>query len=135
MVQSAIQVQGITTWGITLLSINSAEPAGRQQVARECQKKWSKYCLDGTDLNASGVKAIIAVGVILIVAAITGLMVWLDVRRRSGKVWPSSCFLHRGSCMELMHRLAAGLGCSGCGGQSWCMLSYSTGLPSSSSMH
>lgn len=89
--QSALQVQGISQWGVTLLSINSAEPAGRENVPHICQKTWSKYCLDGTGLNASGVKAILAVGIILIVAAITGVLVWLDVRRRSGKVRGCLC--------------------------------------------
>ena len=86
-------MQGISTWGITLLSANAAEPAGRENVPHVCTKTWASYCLDGTDLSASGVKAIIAVGVIIVVAAITGLCVWLDVRRRSGKV-TARCDLH-----------------------------------------
>ena len=87
-VQSALQAQGYN-WGLSLESANAALPSGRRNVPHQCRKQWSSFCLDGTGLNASGVKAIIAVGVILVVAAITALMVWLDIRRRSGAVRPT----------------------------------------------
>ena len=109
--QSALQAQG-QNWGLTLESATAALPQGRQNVAHVCKKTYGSWCLDGTDLNASGVKAIIAVGVIIIVLAITALLVWVDLRRRTGQVLgPSRASL---SAMELcpssscMHGFRAG---------------------------
>lgn len=91
-------------------------------MAHVCKKTYSGWCLDGTDLNASGVKAIIAVGVIIIVLAVTALLVWVDLRRRSGQVqgprpvplfamgpWPSSGCMHDfRTCMHAgLHGTAA----------------------------
>lgn len=84
--QAALQAQGESSWGVTLLSAEAAQPSGRLKANEVCRQKWAGLCLDGSGLSSAGVKGIIAAGVIVIVGAVTGLCVWWDVRRRSGRM-------------------------------------------------
>ncbi|KAK9806259.1 hypothetical protein WJX72_007523 [[Myrmecia] bisecta] len=81
---TALQKQGESQWSISLLSTEAGTPSSNV-FPYICKSSLGKICLDGSGLSASGAKAIIAVGCILVVGV--AALVWLlfDIRNRSGK--------------------------------------------------
>ena len=86
--QQALQAYGQPSWSLSLLSINAVDPSQPLAVELVCATKFGSICLDGSGLSEGAVKAIIAVGVIVIVFAVSSACVLVDILRRSGRVGP-----------------------------------------------
>lgn len=84
----ALQLYGQSGWNVQLLSYGNVDPRQPLPVELACKSKFDTFCLDGSGLSAGGVKGIIAAGCIVVVLAPALLCVFLDIRRKSGRVHP-----------------------------------------------
>lgn len=82
---TALQAQGESAWGITLVNTSQVKP-GATVPGATCKNVFGPWCLDNTHLTPAGVKGIIAGGIIFLITLTTLLLIVRDIRERSGKV-------------------------------------------------
>eukprot|EP00891_Asterochloris_glomerata_P003804 jgi/Astpho2/3804/Aster-04332 len=81
---TALQAQGESAWGITLVNTSQVVP-GATVPGATCKNVFGPWCLDNTHLTPAGVKGIIAGGIIFLITLTTLLLIVRDIRERSGK--------------------------------------------------
>lgn len=101
--QSALQYYNATSWGVNFLSVTSVDPTVALDLTAPCRKNLGKFCLDNTSLSVSAAEAIIGIGCFFVIMLLTIPCVFLEWRRRSGRV--SSILFHLMGTIPLGSRL------------------------------
>lgn len=96
--QISLQQHGLKDWSVQLLSIVTTVPSSGTPAALPCQSAFGKWCLDGTFWSPAAIVTLIAFGAAIVVLLAIALIVYREVRRRSGLVRFPFTFLL--SCMQ-----------------------------------
>ena len=84
--QSALQYYNATSWGATMLSLTSVDPTEALNLGSTCKQRLGTFCLDNSSLSVSAAEAIIGIGCFVVIMLICIPCVFLEWRRRSGRV-------------------------------------------------
>ncbi|KAK9806152.1 hypothetical protein WJX72_003349 [[Myrmecia] bisecta] len=81
---TSLQNQGENQWSVSLVSTEVGQPSS-STFPYICKNPFAAVCLDGSGLNPTGLKVIIAFVVVAFCLALAGICVWMDIRHRTGK--------------------------------------------------